>query len=116
MSSISSLKASEKGSYFIQVNFKDENGIAATPDTFAWTLTDRHGNIINARDGIVIAPGDLDISFDIVLSGEDLNLADGKGATRVFTIEGVYTSTKGILPYTDELRFEVDQRVGIPDA
>lgn len=98
------LRAVDKSTYIVRASFADEDGAAATPTAVTWTLTDSAGNVINEREGEVIAPDDV---IDIVLSGEDLDFADGP--TRVLIVEATYTSTLGAgLPLKNQCKFDIE--------
>jgi len=100
-------KATESSTYIITVAFKDADGTPVTPTTCLWTLSDTKGTVLNLRDRVSVTP--TGTSYDFVLSGDDLLYAVGlsKG-TRVFTVEGTYTSSYGAgLPYRSEVAFEI---------
>jgi hypothetical protein len=107
------LVAQEEGTYVINAAFKDEDGADVVPDSATWTLSDEEGNIVNSRNEITITG--LATSKDIVLSGDDLALTAAlHGNTRVFLIEGTYTSTLGVLPLKEQAKFDIENLVKVP--
>lgn len=70
-------EAMEEGSYFITVNFYDEDDNAQVPnaDTIYWTLTDTNGTVINDRDYEADASA---ASITIELEGDDLAIQTGE--------------------------------------
>lgn len=98
--------ADEKSTFVVSVPFVDENNAAITPDTgLNWTLSDRDGDVINARSGIAITPA---TTIHIALSGDDLALPDINDRIRVLTVQGTYDSALGNnLPIKIEVTFEI---------
>ena len=102
----------EGSTYIVKLTYYDEDGVAETPATMTWTLTDRSGTVINSRSDIAIAAPST--SNNIVLSGADLTIGAG-GAERVLMAEGTYNSTLGNgLPLRDECWFVIDALVAFP--
>lgn len=99
------VEAVEQSTYVITASFYDESGAAVTPNAgLSWTLTDRHGTVINSRSAVNITPG---MSVEIVLSGADLDF-DGADALRLVTVAGTYNSDAGTnLPLREEVEFVV---------
>ena len=107
------LRANEESTYIITAAFTDEDGVAVTPNTLTWTLTDADGIVINDREEEVIAPA---ASVDIVLQGADLALQSGESlqALRILTVEGTYDSDAGTdLPIKAACKFVVEDLVAI---
>lgn len=99
------VEAVEQSTFVVTVSFTDETGAAVTPNAgLTWTLTDRHGTVINSRSAVSITPGE---SVEIVLSGNDLDF-DGADALRLLTVQGTYNSDAGNnLPLKEEVEFVV---------
>lgn len=96
--------AREKSTYIVTAAFTDEEGIAVTPTSVTWTLTNATGTIINSREDISATPG---TSIDIVLTGDDLAIGTN-GTSRVVTVEAVYNSDAGTgLTLKEECRFAI---------
>lgn len=102
-------QALDGSSYFVTLDFADEDGDAVSPKTLFWSLLDSDENVVNGRDAV--APGSLSASMTIVLSGDDINIAAGRRCNtqlRYFTVSGTYDSDLGSdLPITDYLEFLV---------
>jgi len=107
MPSTLTTRAVEGSTYIVTAAFEDEDENAVTPNDLTWTLTDRHGNVINDREDEVITP---DTSVDIVLTGDDLQVGDDERATVLtVTIEGTYDSDAGTdLELKDSTTFPID--------
>lgn len=104
-----STNATDGSTYVVTATFTDEAGDSVVPNTLTWSLRDGTGGIVNSRDEVSLSPA---ASVTIVLQGDDLLYADG--ATRYLTVEGDYDSTNGSgLPLTAEVRFSVDNLVGV---
>lgn len=73
-------EAMEEGSYFIDVDFfdEDETAVVPNPNTIFWTLTDSNGTVINERDYESIASAS---SIIIELEGDDLAVQAGETAS-----------------------------------
>ncbi len=104
------VEASEGSTYVVTLTFTDETESATTPDTLAWSLYDEAGAIINERDGVTVTPA---LETTILLSGDDLALADGEQfAVRRIGIDATYSSDLGSgLPLRAEARFYVREVV-----
>lgn len=103
-------QAVEESTYVVTVSFFNAAGTAVTPKSATWTLTDKDGAVVNSRNAVTISS--LDTSVDIVLSGNDLQIADGK--TRKLLVQAIYDSTEGSdLPLNDELEFQIHRLVGV---
>lgn len=81
------------GSGEIEVAFTDTLGVAVTPLTASWTLSDLSGNVVNSRQSVAITP--LDTAVTIKLSGADLEAAAGSAVTRELSVQGTYTDRDG---------------------
>ena len=104
------LLAPERGTYVVNAAFTDEDGTSVVPDTLTWSLFDASGATVNSRAGINIASPAVNV--DILLSGDDLDIDDGK--ERYLLIKGTYTSTLGVgLPLHDQAVFGVEDFVGL---
>jgi len=101
------LKAKEKGTYVVTLNYYDEDGDALTPTTMTWTLSNPAGETINSRADVSIAVPST--QNNVVLSGLDLAITESASEVmRVFTIKGTYTSSYGVgLPLNDEVGFYI---------
>jgi hypothetical protein len=102
-------KATEESTYIVNCAFTDDEGNDVTPDTMAWSLTDRDGTVINSREDVAIAA--LDTNVDIVLSGDDLTIPTGyTEIERYLVLEGTYSGTAGSgLPFRDQLKIWIEQ-------
>jgi hypothetical protein len=101
--------AVEKSTYIVTMNFFDENGDAIAPASATWTLTDGDGSVINGKEDVALSG--LAAEMSVVLSGDDLALADGfsgNSERRIFTLKATYNSDLGAgLPLLDQLEFPV---------
>ena len=96
--------ANEKSTFVITVAFTDEDGDPVIPKTgLNWSLTDLNGAAVNSKTAVAITPA---ATVNIVLSGADLALTDGRDTYRILTVEGTYDSLLGnSLPLKDSVRF-----------
>lgn len=103
-------KACDKSTYKVTLAFKDAAGAAVIPTAITWTLMDVDGTVVNSRSAVAVSvPA---ASVDIVLSGEDLDYADGE--VRRLLVQATYTSTEGTgLPLKDEIVFSINDLVGV---
>ena len=105
-------KFPEEGTRGVQVVFTDEDGVAVTPGTVQWWLTDTGGNIINSRGTVngTVSPGTLASTMTFVLSGDDLALTAGAPSLeRVLSVRYWFDSDLGTnLPNNVEARFEIE--------
>jgi len=99
----------ERGSLALTTSFLDTGGnpIYVTDLILnTWQLTDAHGNVINNRS---FALSSIPADGVIILSGDDLDVADRVDPWRVITFKLSYTSTEyGVMPLTDEYGFTVN--------
>lgn len=103
-----SVKAVDGSTYVVTVSCFDENGDPVVPNTFAWSLLDDDGNVINDRSSVAETPS---ASISIVLSGADLLYSDGD--KRRLSIDATYDSTLGNdLPLKDEITIAIADIVG----
>jgi hypothetical protein len=103
-------KAPELGSYPIQVQVFDSNDSTIIPDSATWSLFDKRGNIINARENIIVTP---EAITNILLSGNDLKIGSF-GFDRFLLFEFTYTSTFGAgIPDNEKLFFQIEERRGL---
>ena len=90
-------RAKEQSTFVFTVSFADEEGDAVVPNEINWTLTDKDGTVINAREEVEILTPAAEI--DIVLSGDDLQILSaevGRGMVkRRLIIRAEYDSTLG---------------------
>ncbi|MHA1809346.1 MAG: hypothetical protein ACTSYH_03435 [Candidatus Heimdallarchaeaceae archaeon] len=102
MADVLSGLVSDKATCGVQVSFTDEDGIALSPTTLTWTLTDGDGTVVNSRQDVsVSSPSSTET---IVLSGDDLKYSDG--IERVLILEGTYSSDLGTgLSLKHQIRF-----------
>ena len=103
------IRAFDESTYVVNCSFKDEDAAPVIPNVITWTLTNDAGTVINGRTGVVIAvPA---ASVDILLSGDDLDYADGPA--RILVIDGTYDSPLGTdLPIRESVRFLIEDLVG----
>ena len=93
----------EEGLRGVQVDFKDDDGVAVIPNasTIQWTLTNKSNRgttptVINSREQVAIASA---ATIYIVLEGDDLALtadevtANEAFVERILTVEYQYNST-----------------------
>jgi hypothetical protein len=112
MPTVLTSKAIEESTYIITAAFTDEDGNAVTPNSLAWTLTDDQGAVINSRENVSLTPGE---SVQIVLSGDDLALAENDSRRRRVLVEGVYDSNAGSgLAIRDEVVFVIQELLNAP--
>ncbi len=99
-------KPNESSTYIITLTFLDVDNVAFIPASCVWSLTDTKGTILNGRDRVSET---IDTNtYDFLLSGDDLIYAVGESkGKRVFTVEGTYDSTYGILPFREQVQFEI---------
>lgn len=103
-------QANEESTFVVTVAFTNAAGTAVTPKSATWSLLDKDGAVVNSRDAVTISS--LSTTVDIVLSGNDLQRADGK--TRKLLVEAVYDSDEGSdLPLKDELTFQIYNLAGV---
>lgn len=109
--------ANEGGSFTVTLSgFTDAIGVAVMPVTLTWTLSTKHGEVINEREGVEATP---DEEVVILLSGDDLALLPNESGLRneiprVLTVIGTYNSSLGIgVPMTAEYWFGIKPLVGI---
>lgn len=103
-----SVQLKRKSSGVFTVYFKDEDGVAVTPNTATWTLMDSAGNVINERDEVSISS--LSTSVDITIYGDDLNFQAGESevVTRFLRVDSTYDSgSVSDLPLIDHVEFDV---------
>ncbi len=91
----------EEGVGIVQVEFKDEDGVAVTPNvgTITWTLTDNPpqggtATVINSREQVAITSAG---TINIVLEGDDLQIltteVENRFAQRAILVEYQYDSS-----------------------
>lgn len=103
--------AVEGSTYIVTTAAVNEDGDAVTFKTFAWTLTDVDGTVINTTT--VATPG---ASVSVVLTGTDLALQSGESGetVRVLTVEGTYDSDAGTsLPIKGACKFVLEDLVAV---
>ena len=106
---ISHPKASDRSSYYVTVEFYDENGAAVAPLSATWTLVDGNYAIVNLREDVVI-DGVIGTTHSIALSGADLAAGSTRAEqTRFITVEAVYTSptTGTSMPLVSSAKFMI---------
>jgi hypothetical protein len=109
MIDIATVAAIERSTYVLRATFTDEDGDPAVPTEVKWSLEDPAGNTINSR-ALVAFTGTLSSAIDIVLSGDDLALADQykEFELRRLIVAAKYTSTLGTdLPLAGAVEFKV---------
>lgn len=102
-----STKIKEESTAYLGLSFLDENGVAMTPKTATWTLSQTDGTIINSREDVSITtPGSTET---VVLTGSDLVIVnDLDEEVRVFTVEGTYDDAPLTdLPFKDQVEFVI---------
>ena len=108
----STTNAIEESTYVITASFVDEDGDAVVPNAgLVWSLTTLEGVEVNSRTDEAIASAS---SVDIVLSGDDLALVDGKDTYLILTVEGTYDSVLGNdLPIKDSAQFLIKNLIKV---
>lgn len=102
-------KAAEQGTIVINAAFTDEDSASVVPDTLSWSLFNASGGVVNSRSAVSI--GTPAANVDIALTGDDLDLSDGK--YRYLLISGTYTSSLGTLNLREQASFEILDFVGL---
>ena len=101
----------ERGTAVFPFSFFDENGEADSPAYMKWSLVSDDKEIIAGLENVeVTSPAH---TTEIVLSGDDLQILsseeDQDTVARRLVIEGTYNSSDfGVLPFTEQLRFFVN--------
>ena len=101
-------KAHKDSSYFIEIKFKNEYGVAMPPGTLYYTVKDEEGNVINNLvNKQVASPSATTV---IALSGDDLEMEEKYSpAKRFIKIWGSYTSpNKANAAYVRQGWFEIE--------
>jgi hypothetical protein len=104
-------KVPEGGSCVVKCSFDDEDGVAVTPKSIDWTLSDKNGEVINLLDAVPFtSPA---TSIDVLLEGADLQvLTDERHlpeVARKFLIHYVYDSSIGSdVDQNEQLTFWVE--------
>ena len=97
-------QAIEESTYVVTFTFKDEDGVAMTPNSITEKLTDLSGTVINSISRSVTPASVL----TIVYTGDDLTLSEGVGRKRLCTVSGTYDSSYGTsLSYVETAKFEI---------
>jgi len=104
--------APEEGTYVITMVPTDEDGVAVTPNSATWDLTDGSGSIVNSRSSQSIASPSTRMT--VVLSSDDLSLSGYAGTKRRFTMRYTYNSTLGTsMPNNAEAEFDIKNLLNI---
>lgn len=100
--------ANEQSSYWIIIDFFDDDGTNMSTTTLSWTLTDLEGNIINSREDVNVAGPSYQETIE--LSGNDLAVDGNDIIQRIMTLEGTYESnTYGSdKPFKFQIKFPVE--------
>lgn len=103
--------ANEGSTYWVTVDFLDEDNNAMAPDVATWTLSDLKGNLINAREDVAIDTPST--SEPVELSGDDLAVDGNDLVQRLLTIEGTYTSVNygATKPFKIQIQFPVEPTI-----
>lgn len=103
--------ANEQSVYWVTVGFLDEDNNAMAPDVATWTLTDLMGNLINAREDVVITTPET--SEVLELSGNDLAVDGNDIVQRLVTLEGTYTSVNygASKPFKIQIQFPIEPTI-----
>lgn len=103
--------ANEQSVYWVTVGFLDEDNNAMAPDVATWTLTDLMGNLINAREDVVITTPET--SEVLELSGDDLAVDGNDIVQRLVTLEGTYTSVNygASKPFKIQIQFPIEPTI-----
>lgn len=100
-----STNAQERSTIVIPVSFSDEAGNPVVPDAVTWTLRNERGETVNSRIGVPVDPAQ---EVEIILSGDDLDRADGRW--RYLTTDAVYDGDAGNdLPARNTLSFYIER-------
>ena len=113
MSIVITEKIPEGATRGLVVSFANSDGDAITPESVDWTLTNNSGDIVNNRDAVSETPG---TSVTIVLSGDDLIMADKYDTKRFVLVETVddYTDLGDDKPDNEEWELTLRPLKGVP--
>lgn len=101
----------ERSTVALVTSFRDEAGELVTPTEIKWSLTDGDGNVVNSRQAVDVAPAS---SVTVVLSGDDLALAQGDDGRRQVVVRATYDGALGDdLPIVGVLEFTVRNVPGV---
>ena len=102
-------RATERGTFVIDLAFFDENSDPVIPTSASWKLTGQGGEVINGRSAVAITPAE---TVSIALSGDDLDMLNG--SFRAVTVEALYDSSLGTgLILRAEIRFSIENLQGV---
>ena len=107
--------AYDKSSYYVTLDFYDEEGAPVAPVSAAWTLTNGNGAIVNSRDNVAIA-SPIGTTTTVSLSGADLASGSNRAAnTRIVTVKATYISTVtgAAMPLNKAARFTINALPGV---
>jgi hypothetical protein len=101
----------ERSTVALVTSFRDEGGELITPTAISWSLTDGDGNTVNGRSAVDVAPAN---QVTVVLSGDDLALAQGDDGRRQVVVRATYDGALGDdLPIVGVLEFTVRNVPGV---
>ena len=93
------------GTIILSASFKDEDGVAVTPNELTYTLLNEYEEVVNSREDVSITPAE---SVSVTLSGADL-----PAGTHYWIVEGTYDSNAGTdLPLKGYATFTVQRLPG----
>lgn len=81
--------AKQGGTYTVQVDFTDQDGVAVIPKSITWTLKDSSGTVVNGRSEVSIGVAS---TVYITLSGLDLPVNTHELEELTLTVNAVYDS------------------------
>ena len=108
-------KAVESGTYAVTMAFTDDDGIAVSPSTLLWTLTDLNGTVMNSRENVEISSPST--TATITLSGDDLKIINRAAPERILLVHGTYSSDLGVgLPIRESVIFVIEEFFEPPEV
>lgn len=75
-----------------EASFKDPNGLAVTPKTITYTLTDNKGNIVNNVEDEPVTPASSTVCVSV--DGDSTDNLTNKTVQRKLTVTGIYDSVQ----------------------
>lgn len=106
------MTVNEESTLVVLCEFLDEDGLAVTPTSASWTLTDEDGNVVNSRSAVALSPSVG--SATVVMTGADLAMTPGHNGKRKLLVEALYNSTRGTGLYLKkEYAFSITNLVGV---
>ena len=107
-------KPNERGTGYFSVEFRDSTKALITPKSAKYSVFDIDGNVVNNLEDInIFGTGPILSSGEVVLTGADLAVTDGKNQL-FFTVFIVFDSDRGTdLEETEQAKFIVNDFIGV---